>query len=130
MPIDPSKERLLCRLEDIQDQKSKGFLRERREDKIFAVRQDGQVFVYLNSCPHNWVPMDFRQDHFLSGDGKEIVCYAHGAHFAIDSGRCVSGVCLGDYLVKVPARIEDGAVIIPNELPPIPRPAQTVPTEG
>lgn len=126
MSIDLNKERILCRLEDIPDGKSKGFLPQRREDQIFAVRHGTQVFIYLNSCPHNWRPLDFARDRFLGGDDRDIVCYAHGAHFDIPNGHCTYGPCLNEELIKVPFRIEDGAIIIPLELPRIPRESQPV----
>jgi nitrite reductase/ring-hydroxylating ferredoxin subunit len=120
MSVDPSHERVLCRLEDIPDGRARGFLPERREDRLFAVRRGGRVVVYINSCPHNWRPLEFAQDQFLSGDGREIVCYAHGAHFSIDSGECIAGVCEGEFLIAVPSRIDDGMIIIPLQLPQTP----------
>ncbi|MGC3983054.1 MAG: Rieske (2Fe-2S) protein [Steroidobacteraceae bacterium] len=120
MSIDTSKEQVLCRLEDLPEGKSKGFLPIRREDQVFAVRKGDQVHVYMNSCPHEWAPMDFRKDYFLSGDGSDIVCYAHGAHFTIEGGVCTAGPCVNQELLKVPFRIEDGAIVISLELPVIP----------
>lgn len=120
MSIDTHTEQILCRLEDIPDGKSKGFLPVRREDQLFAVRKGDEVFVYMNTCPHEWVPMDFRKDYFLSGNGEEIVCYAHNAHFTIESGFCTAGPCINKELIKVPFRIEDGAIVIPLELPATP----------
>jgi nitrite reductase/ring-hydroxylating ferredoxin subunit len=113
-------ERALCRLEEIPDGHARGFLPHNREDRLFAVRRGQQVHVYINYCPHNWRPLDFAQDRFLSADRQEIVCYAHGAHFSIDSGECTAGVCLGDSLIPVPARVEDGIILIPLELPQAP----------
>jgi nitrite reductase/ring-hydroxylating ferredoxin subunit len=113
-------ERALCRLDEIPDGQARGFLPRNREDRLFAVRRGPQVRVYINSCPHNWRPLDFAQDRFLSADCHDIVCYAHGAHFSIDSGECTSGVCLGEFLIPVPARVEDGIILIPLELPQAP----------
>lgn len=120
MSIDIQTEQVLCRLEDLPDGKSKGFLPVRREDRVFAVRKGDEVFVYMNACPHEWVAMDFRKDYFLSGNGEEIVCYAHNAHFTIENGFCTTGPCINKELIKVPLRIEDGAIIIPLELPATP----------
>jgi len=113
-------ERVLCRLQDIPDGHARGFIPINREDRLFAVRRGNAVRVYINSCPHNWRPLDFAQDRFLSADGTEIVCYAHGAHFSIDTGVCTAGVCQGEALIAVPARIEDGMILIPIELPQTP----------
>ena len=56
----------------------------------------------------------------LHRDGHDIVCYAHGAHFSIDTGECIEGVCLGEFLIRVPARVENGMILIPLALPQIP----------
>ena len=82
-----------------------------------VVRQGGEVFVWLNDCPHEHRPMEFRQDQFLSGDGGHIVCYAHSAHFDLRSGHCFAGPCVGQHLIPVPAQVRDGAVWIADELP-------------
>ena len=120
MSIDPSQEQILCQLDDIPDGKSKGFFTENREDKVLAVRKGEQVYVYMNSCPHEWVPMDLRKDYFMTGNGEQIMCYAHNAHFTIETGLCVSGPCIHQELIKVPHRIEAGAVIVPLTLPTVP----------
>ena len=111
---------MLCRLEDIPEGQSRGFLPHHRQDRLFAVRRAGTVRVYVNSCPHNWGPLDYAQDRFLSPDGSEIVCHAHGARFSIDSGHCTAGACEGQSLIAVPACIEDGMILIPLDLPQLP----------
>jgi nitrite reductase/ring-hydroxylating ferredoxin subunit len=120
MSIDAASEQVLCRLEDIPDGHARGFLPLNRDDRVFAVRRGEQIRVYINSCPHNWRPLDYAQDHFLSADRREIVCYAHGAHFSIDSGECIAGVCLGQFLIPVPARVDNGMILIPRQLPQAP----------
>jgi nitrite reductase/ring-hydroxylating ferredoxin subunit len=110
-------ERLLCRLSDIPDGQARGLLREGLDDRLCVVRQGGQVFAWLNDCPHEHRPMEYRQDRFLSADGRHLVCHAHAALFEIQTGRCVAGPCRGEHLVAVPARVIDGKVWIPAELP-------------
>lgn len=112
-----SEERLLCRLEELADGASRGFLRQGNDDQVFAVRQGDQVFVWLNDCPHEHRPLEYRQDRFLSGDGGHIVCYAHSAHFDIQSGHCFAGPCTGQGLVPVPVRIDGTGVLVPAVLP-------------
>ena len=115
-----SGERVLCRLQDIPDGSARGFLPVNRDDRLFVVRRGDCIRAYINSCPHNWRPLDYAQDQFLSADGREIVCYAHGAHFSIDSGQCTDGVCIGESLIPVPARVDNGMILIPLELPQTP----------
>ncbi len=114
-----SNERLLCRVDDIPDRAARGLLRRGLDDQVCVVRQGEEVFVWLNDCPHEHRPMEYRQDQFLSGDGGHIVCYAHSAHFDIRTGHCFAGPCRGEHLVKVPARIQHGEVWIPAELPTV-----------
>ncbi len=119
-PMPASDERVLCRLQDIPDGGARGFLPQGRDDRLFVVRRGDCIRAYINSCPHNWRPLDYAQDRFLSADGREIVCYAHGAHFSIDSGECTDGVCIGECLIPVPARVDNGMILIPLELPQTP----------
>jgi nitrite reductase/ring-hydroxylating ferredoxin subunit len=110
-------DRFLCRLADLPDGASRGLLREGFEDRLCVVRQGEQVFAWLNDCPHEHRPMEYRQDQFLSGDGGHIVCYAHSAHFDIRTGHCFAGPCTGQHLIEVPVRIDNGEVFVPAELP-------------
>jgi len=111
-------EQILCSLAELPDGGARGFLPDaHREDKLFAVRRGEAVYVYLNTCPHNWRPLDWAKDRFLACHGGDIVCFAHGAHFDVVSGECTAGVCQGDHLIPVPARTEEGQVIIPARLP-------------
>ena len=108
--------RVLCRLEDIPDGTSKAF------DPapggftgLFAVRQGEQVYVYVNSCPHIGVPLNWRGDDFLTRDKASIICASHGAEFHIESGLCFQGPCSGASLEIVDARIADGVVLVPYD---------------
>lgn len=112
-------EQTLCHLADLPDGGSRGLLRQGNDDQVFAVRQGDEVQVWLNDCPHNHRPLEYRQDQFLSGDGGHIVCYAHSAHFDLRSGRCFAGPCEGQHLIRVQARVVAGEVRIPAELPTI-----------
>jgi nitrite reductase/ring-hydroxylating ferredoxin subunit len=107
----------LCRLDELPVRGSRGMLRQGFDDLLCVVRQDEEVFIWLNDCPHEHRPMEYRQDQFLSGDGGHIVCYAHSAHFDTRTGHCFAGPCEGKRLVPVPATLSDGEVWIPSELP-------------
>jgi len=103
--------RVLCRLEDIPDGEAKGFPAAPGEfTGLFAVRRGGQVFAYVNSCPHVGLPLDPVPDRFLDRKKEMIVCAAHGARFRVEDGECTSGPCLGDVLEAVPVEVVDGEV--------------------
>jgi len=112
-----SEEQTLCHLDELIDGESRGLLREGNDDRLFAIRNGDTVHVYLNFCPHNGRPLEYRRDRFLSGSGDRIICYAHGAHFDIASGHCFHGPCAGESLTKVPVRITGGEVKVPLNLP-------------
>ncbi len=109
-------ERRLCRLADIPDGASRGFGPARGGfTGLFAIRRGDAVFVYVNACPHVGAALDRAPDRFLTADGARIVCAAHGALFGIEDGVCVGGPCVGGRLEAVPARIVDGAVLVPED---------------
>lgn len=106
-------ERVLCRLDDIPDGGAKGFAASPgRFTGLFAVRRGGAVWVYLNACPHLGVSLDIAPDRFLDAKRQHIQCSTHGALFRIEDGFCLKGPCAGEHLTPVPARVEDGAVVV------------------
>lgn len=105
----------LCHLDDLPDGASRGFDPQAvGRDTMFIVRQGDQLHGWRNACPHiNGAPMAWRKDAYLSADRQQIVCYAHGARFEIDSGLCVLGPCLGQRLEPVSLRTAaDGQVYL------------------
>jgi nitrite reductase/ring-hydroxylating ferredoxin subunit len=112
----PSTSRALCRVEEIPDGGAKGFPPAPGGFVgLFAVRRGDEVRVYVNSCPHIGVPLDWVPDRFLSQDGGRIVCAMHGAEFRIADGICIAGPCLGDRLEAVMIAIEDGVLLVPED---------------
>ncbi len=107
-------ETLLCRLDDVPDGGSNGFLTEAGDERrlVMVIRRGDEVFVYLNSCPHLGSPLDIVPGRFLTDDGRMILCTTHGALFRIDDGFCVSGPCADDSLTAVAAEVRDGEVHI------------------
>jgi nitrite reductase/ring-hydroxylating ferredoxin subunit len=110
----------LCALADIPDPGSKSVVLEHCAPalELFVVRNNGAVYVYENSCPHTGVPLDWMPDQFLDLDKSHIQCATHGALFRIDDGYCIAGPCSGDRLRALPARIEQGNVVLLMGCPP------------
>lgn len=104
----------LCRFEDLAPGRSRGFdpLDEGR-DTMFIVRQGDRLYAYRNDCPHQHnARMAWKKNEFLNSDRTRITCSAHGATFAIDTGLCDGGPCVGERLEPVPIEIRDGDVYI------------------
>jgi nitrite reductase/ring-hydroxylating ferredoxin subunit len=108
--------RLLCRLADLPDGGSRGFPPAPGSlFGLFAVRAGDLVRVYVNSCPHLGVALDWAPDRFLASDGSAIVCATHGALFRIDDGHCFAGPCADDRLEPVTIQIRDGELWVPAD---------------
>ena len=110
------KLRALCAVSDIEDggtlafpPAAGGFL------GLFALRQGEFIQVFINSCPHIGVALDWMPNRFLSTDGRQIICAMHGARFRLSDGMCVEGPCLGDLLEAVMIHIKDGTLHVPEE---------------
>ena len=95
---------------DIPENGSKGF--RCGNDKYFAVKKSGKIFVYQNSCPHIGIPLEWVEDQFLDSSNSMIQCANHGALFVIENGKCVSGPCTGQKLKSIPFDIVDDIIFI------------------
>jgi len=86
----------VCYVSEIPEPGSKEF--RLGTNLFFAVRSEGAVTVYHNSCPHLGSPLQWQQDQFLNHDKSLILCSTHGALFEIESGLCLFGPCQGQFL--------------------------------
>jgi nitrite reductase/ring-hydroxylating ferredoxin subunit len=104
----------LCRLDDIPEPGSKGFVFGSGKDRfeMFVVRKGDHVFGYVNTCPHLGATLDTFPDQFLTADKELIICTLHGAQFQIEDGLCVVGPCNGKHLSPIQLRIENGDLIV------------------
>ena len=108
--------RALCRVEDIADGGTMGFPPAPGGfSGLLAWRKGDDLRVYVNSCPHIGIALDWAPDRFLSVDGQFIVCSTHGAEFRLTDGYCVRGPCQGDALEPVPFQIKDGQVLVAED---------------
>jgi nitrite reductase/ring-hydroxylating ferredoxin subunit len=105
--------RRLCRVADIPDGGSRGFGPAPGSfTGLFAVRRGDRVLIYVNSCPHLGVALDWAPDRFLTADGARIICATHGAEFRIEDGLCLRGPCRGERLRTVQCWIEDDMLTV------------------
>jgi nitrite reductase/ring-hydroxylating ferredoxin subunit len=108
-------ERLICLREALAD----GGLAKRfalevdgRTLPAFVVAYDGEVFGYVNSCPHRGTELDWQAGEVFDDAGVYLLCATHGALFEPDSGRCVGGPCQGALLPNVAIEVIDGDVFL------------------
>lgn len=103
----------LCHVDDIEEGTSKGF--EVAGKFLFAVKKDGEMFLYYNYCPHLGTPLEWLDDQFLDSDGALIQCSTHGALFLIDSGKCILGPCKGKSLKAIPFLLGNGFMMVEEQ---------------
>ena len=110
----------LLAIDELEEGTSKGIDINNRY--LFAVKKDDQLYLYWNRCPHLGTPLEWEEDRFLDADGALIQCSTHGALFRIEDGHCLIGPCQGKYLQAVPFSVENGMMIVADELlrPPTP----------
>ena len=82
-----------------------------------AIRFDGKVHAYVNSCPHRGTELDWNPGEVFDESGLYLVCATHGAIFDPETGECVSGPCRGEYLSRVEVDEQDGVVRVMRRAP-------------
>lgn len=80
--------------------------------RMFVLRREARVYGYLNLCPHYSMPLNHRDNEFMSRDGSKIMCRQHLALFRVEDGACMGGACDGRSLDRVPLQIENGQIVI------------------
>jgi len=108
-------QRLICTSLALADRgKGVRFTLERhgRTAQAFAVRYDGKVYAYLNSCAHIPIELDWLEGEFFDHSGLYLICSTHGATFDPKSGHCIMGPCKGQHLMALPVEERSGNVYL------------------
>jgi nitrite reductase/ring-hydroxylating ferredoxin subunit len=79
---------------------------------VLALLQAGVPRVYVNACPHQFLPLDHHGDRLLSEDGRHLMCSNHSALFRASDGVGTAGEGVGCALSAVPVVIDAGNVLI------------------
>jgi nitrite reductase/ring-hydroxylating ferredoxin subunit len=110
----------LCAVADLADPGTRNVVLGEGEDEldIVIVRTKGASHAYVNSCPHQFIPLETFPNHFLTPDKRFLLCSGHGARFHLDTGACYSGPCLGRGLDPLKIVEEDGALYLDEALTP------------
>ena len=80
---------------------------------MILVRRPDRFFAYVNACPHQYLPLDYRGPQILSAAGDQLMCTSHGAMYDLETGVGTSGHGLGSSLDSVPLELtDDGRILI------------------
>jgi nitrite reductase/ring-hydroxylating ferredoxin subunit len=107
----------IARLEDLRRQQSIKFKfrREGISRDGFAALFQGEIIVYENICRHLPLSIDYGDNRFFTGDGKQIICKTHGAVYEPLTGLCTAGPCQGASLFKIAFEVRDEKIWIETE---------------
>jgi len=101
---------VLCALVDVPDGGS--YSVNIGDFPVLLARRGEDVWAYVNACPHQFLPLDWRQEDVVTSDGNKLMCSNHEATFEIETGCGVGGFGQGCTLDPVPVRFEDGQILI------------------
>jgi len=80
---------------------------------LIVLLTDKQITGYVNACPHQYLPLDYRSNIILNASGDKLMCSAHGAMFDSKSGAGLNDIAQGCHLDAVPLTVtEDGTISI------------------
>jgi nitrite reductase/ring-hydroxylating ferredoxin subunit len=110
----------LCRTDELADPGTRNVVLGEGEEEldIVIVQTNGTRHAYVNSCPHQFIPLETFPNHFLTEDKKNLVCSGHGALFELATGACVRGPCLGQSLDRLHIEEADGGIYLSEALSP------------
>jgi nitrite reductase/ring-hydroxylating ferredoxin subunit len=112
MNAGPKKARMLARVDEIPDC---GVIivdagGESGEHSLILARYGETVHAYRNRCSHAGYPLQRADGRVLVQERRFLVCAAHGASYAIDTGACAGGPCGGLALSRVAIEVSEGEV--------------------
>jgi len=110
----------LCTIEGLADPGTRNVVLGEAPDEldIIIVQTAGARHAYINSCPHEHIPLETFPNHFLTDDKKHLLCSGHGARFLPATGECVSGPCFGKSLTRLAIEERDGALYLADPRTP------------
>jgi len=72
---------------------------------VLVLHNANRTHVFVNACPHQFLPLDQRSNSILSSDGLRLMCSNHSAEFDIETGKGTKGFGTGCQLVEVPSSV-------------------------
>ncbi|MFD1795049.1 Rieske 2Fe-2S domain-containing protein [Paracoccus aurantiacus] len=78
---------------------------------LLVIRDAAGLRGFVNLCPHQYLPLDFRGGNILSADGVRLICSSHQAQFDSTSGEVCAGPAMCG-LDSVPLRRDGNKITI------------------
>ncbi len=109
-PNAPAPGTILCSQADVPQSGCRSF--DLNGFPLLLVASADGLKAYVNACPHQFLPLDWRSANILSSDGALLRCSNHDAGFDATTGQGVDGLGQGCALDPVPIRAVDDQIII------------------
>ena len=102
------KRKLVARVGELSHGQSKKFTQRRggRDFEAMLLNYGGNLYAYVNRCPHVGISLDWVDNQFFTVDSRYLMCANHGAVFEPPTGECVWGPCVGASLESVALDIQ------------------------
>lgn len=78
---------------------------------ILIARRAADLWAYVNACPHQFLPLDFRAADVFSQDASKLICSNHEAAFDVETGTGLSGYGTGCELDPIPIEVTAAGII-------------------
>lgn len=78
---------------------------------LLVIRDRAGLRGFVNLCPHQYLPLDYRGAQILSADGGRLICTSHQAQFDALTGEVCAGPASCGLMV-VPLHQEHGRITI------------------
>lgn len=78
---------------------------------ILLARCESRLVAYVNACPHQFLPLDYRSKSVLSSDGRILRCTNHEAGFELTTGQGIDGFGVGCGLDPVPVEVTNDGMV-------------------
>jgi len=113
----PADGTVVCDAQDVPEGTAKSVLIGQApvQFPILIVRREGRMHAYVNACPHQYLPLDYRAAQVLSADGRILRCTNHHAGFCAVTGLGVEGIGIGGHLDPVPVRIDSNDLLVVDD---------------
>jgi len=106
----PDRGTPVCKVTDVSETLTVMVTTHKGEFPLLLVSVASGLKGYVNACPHQYLPLDYRGKQLLSADGAKLMCTAHGASFVAETGEAIAGAnCALD---AVPLDIHGGMIVI------------------
>jgi nitrite reductase/ring-hydroxylating ferredoxin subunit len=102
------KRKLVARVGELTHGQSKKFTLRRgeRDFEAMLLNYRGNLYAYVNRCPHVGITLDWVDNQFFTVDNRYVMCANHGAVFEPPTGECIWGPCVGASLESLALDIQ------------------------